>query len=84
MLGIGPLELLLIAVATLLLVGPERIPEVVRGIASTIHRLQSYWRQLYLEFKQESGLNGLEQDLRNDELMRTDKSNKKRGDSDSK
>lgn len=78
MLGIGSLELFLIAVISLLFIGPERLPEVLRAVVGTLHRLQNYWQQLYLEFKQESGLDELDQDLHNKKIMGPDRSESKK------
>lgn len=69
MFNIGALELLVILVIGLLLIGPERLPEVLRTIVTGIERLRKYSEQIYLEIKQSSGINELQQDLHNKEVL---------------
>lgn len=49
--GIGPLELFFIAIIALIVLGPERLPSVLREIAKTIRRL----RELTSEFTNQFG-----------------------------
>jgi sec-independent protein translocase protein TatB len=49
LLGIGPLEVLLIGILILLLFGPERLPEFARGLGKALRRL----RETYVAFTQE-------------------------------
>ena len=69
MLNIGSWELLVIAMVALIFIGPERLPELIRGVARLVNSLQSYWQQLYLEFKQGTGLDELRQDIHNETIM---------------
>lgn len=69
MFNIGALELLVLLVIGLLLIGPERLPEVLRTIVTGIERLRKYSEQIYLEIKQSSGINELQQDLHNKEVL---------------
>ena len=48
-LGIGPLEVLLIGILILLVFGPERLPEFARGLGKALRRL----RETYVAFTQE-------------------------------
>jgi sec-independent protein translocase protein TatB len=65
-LGIGPLEVLLIGILILLVFGPERLPEFARGLGKALHRL----RETYVAFTQEfkDDLQPIAQDL--DEVTR--------------
>jgi len=65
-LGIGPLEVLLIGILILLVFGPERLPEFARGLGKALRRL----RETYLAFTQEfkGDLQPIAQDL--DEVTR--------------
>jgi Tat protein translocase TatB subunit len=47
--NLGPLEILLILILALLVFGPERLPELTRGIGSALRRV----RQLYVAFVSE-------------------------------
>lgn len=77
MFGIGPLELLVLAIVALVLIGPERMPELMRMTVRTVTRLQNYWQQLYLELKQGSGIDELNQDIHNAMLTDKQKTTKK-------
>ena len=52
-LGIGPAELLLILVIALIVVGPERLPEISRTIARTLNNLRAMSQTLTSEWQQE-------------------------------
>jgi sec-independent protein translocase protein TatB len=47
--GIGPLEIIVILVLTLLIFGPERLPELMRGMGNALRKL----RLTYIAFTQE-------------------------------
>lgn len=47
--GVGPLEVLVIGIMILLVFGPERLPELTRGLGSALRRL----RETYVSFTQE-------------------------------
>lgn len=47
--GVGPLEVLVIGIMILLVFGPERLPELTRGLGTALRRL----RETYVSFTQE-------------------------------
>ncbi len=61
LLGIGPLEVLLIGILILLLFGPERLPEFARGLGKALLRLRETYVALTQEFK--GDLQPIAQDL---------------------
>lgn len=70
-LGVGPLELLLILAIALIVVGPERLPEIARGIGKTWRQIHEMSRMVTAQWKeelsaaveQEAGKSGLNQTL---------------------
>jgi sec-independent protein translocase protein TatB len=53
MLDIGLLELLVIAVITLLVVGPERMPGVIRTVAAWIKRIKGFISSVQHDIEQD-------------------------------
>jgi Tat protein translocase TatB subunit len=51
--GVGFSELLLLALITLLVVGPKRLPEVARTIGQWTRHARQAWGSLKSEFQQE-------------------------------
>jgi sec-independent protein translocase protein TatB len=66
-LGVGPLELLLILAIALIVVGPERLPEIARAIGKTWRQINNMSRMVTAQWQeelsaaveQESGKSGL-------------------------
>ena len=52
-LGVGPLELILILVIALIVVGPERLPEIARGIGKTWRQINDMSRLVTAQWKEE-------------------------------
>jgi Tat protein translocase TatB subunit len=52
-LGIGPLELLVILIIALIVVGPERLPEIARTIGKTMRDLRNMSQGLTAEWERE-------------------------------
>ncbi len=59
--GVGPLELLVIAVLALIFIGPERLPGVIRQVMSVINELRGYAEDMRQELAPE--LEELRQEL---------------------
>lgn len=65
----GFFEILVIAVITLVVVGPERMPDAVRSIALTIGRVKRSFRQAKTAFEKEIGADDIRRQLHNEEVM---------------
>lgn len=63
MFDIGSPELLLIAVVALLVLGPERLPEVLRNATKTWHRLRRTIDQALAQVQDEIGFDQIRQQL---------------------
>ena len=65
----GLFEMLIIAVVALLIVGPERMPEAVRGAAMTIGRLKRAFNSTKEEFEKQIGADDIRLELHNEQIM---------------
>jgi sec-independent protein translocase protein TatB len=65
----GLFEMLIIAVVALLVVGPERMPEAVRGAAMTIGRLKRTFNSTKEEFEKQIGADDIRLELHNEQIM---------------
>lgn len=65
----GIFEMLLIAVVTLLVVGPERMPEAVRSVALTIGRIKRSFNSARNEIEKQIGADEIRRQLHNEEVM---------------
>ena len=65
----GLFEILLIAVVTLLVVGPERMPEAVRSVALTIGRVKRFFNNARQEIEKQVGADDIRQQLHNEAVM---------------
>jgi sec-independent protein translocase protein TatB len=54
-LGIGPLELIVVAIIALIVVGPERLPELAKSVGKTLRDLRAMSEGLTSEWQQELG-----------------------------
>lgn len=52
-LGIGPLELLVVLIIALIVVGPERLPEIAQSIGKTLRDLRTMSQGLTSDWQQE-------------------------------
>ncbi len=66
MFGIGTWELVVILVLALIVLGPEKLPDMARKIGRTVARL----RRTADEVKREIDLDGIQQDLARDDDLR--------------
>ena len=65
----GFFEILIIAVVTLLAVGPERMPEAVRAVALTIGRIKRAFQSAKSEIEEHIGADDIRRQLRNEQIM---------------
>ncbi len=77
MFSIGFAELLIIAVVTLLVVGPERLPETIRFISLHLAKFRRYWQGARRDIEKELGLDDLRREIHNAEVMEHLKETKK-------
>ena len=70
MFDIGFSELLIIAVLTLIVMGPERLPETVRTITLWLGRLRQFLSAARTEIEDEVGVDEIRRQLHNEQLMR--------------
>ena len=70
MFDIGFSELLIIAVLTLIVMGPERLPETVRTITLWFGRLRQYLSAARTEIEDEVGVEEIRRQLHNEQIMR--------------
>ena len=70
MFDIGFSELLLIALVTLLVMGPERLPQAVRSISLWLGRLKQMLATARRDLEQEVGMDDIRQQLHNEQVMR--------------
>jgi sec-independent protein translocase protein TatB len=67
-LGIGPLELLIIIVIALIVVGPERLPELARSVGKKVQDIRAISSGLTSEWQRE--LSAVTQDLQGEDLKK--------------
>ena len=70
MFDIGFSELLVIALITLVVMGPERLPETVRSISLWIGRFKQAYTKVRQELEQEVGMDEVRHQLHNEKVMR--------------
>jgi sec-independent protein translocase protein TatB len=70
MFDVGFSELLLIALVSLLVMGPERLPQVVRSVSLWIGRLKQMLASARRDLEQEVGMEDIRQQLHNEQVMR--------------
>ncbi|MCW8195380.1 twin-arginine translocase subunit TatB [Proteobacteria bacterium 005FR1] len=71
MFDIGFTELLVIATITLIVIGPERLPETVRAVSLWIGRFKRSLRETRRELEQQIGADDIRRELHNEEIMRS-------------
>lgn len=69
MLDIGFMELLLIAVIALVVLGPERLPEVVRTTAFWVGKLRRSFQNAKDELERELNVDEIKRQIHNDAVM---------------
>jgi sec-independent protein translocase protein TatB len=65
----GSMELMLIVLVTLLVIGPERLPEVLRTLGLWFGRLSRSFTAIKVEVEQEIGMDDVRRQLHNESVM---------------
>lgn len=69
MFSIGFAELLVIAVITLIVVGPERLPETIRFVSLNVAKFRRYWQSTRRDIEKDLGLDDLRREIHNAAVM---------------
>ena len=70
MFDIGFSELLIVSVLTLIVMGPERLPETVRTLSLWLGRLRQFLSSARSEIEDEVGIDEIRRQLHNEKIMR--------------
>jgi sec-independent protein translocase protein TatB len=70
MFDIGLLELFLVLVIGLVVLGPERLPEVIKSVTRSIKWIKKTVTSTKEEISKNIGLDEIYQDLRNEEILK--------------
>ena len=81
MFEIGFPELLVIVFVGLLVVGPEKLPQILKPLTRSFRAIKSYLMETRSEIEKSVGMDEIRQDLHNEEIMEDLKENKKESNS---
>ena len=81
MFEIGFPELLVIVFVGLLVVGPEKLPEIIKALTRSFGVIRSYLKETRLEIEKSVGMDEIRQDLHNEKIMEDLQKNKKESNS---
>ena len=81
MFEIGFPELLVIVFVGLLVVGPEKLPEIIKALTRSFGVIRSYLKETRLEIEKSVGMDEIRQDLHNEKVMEDLQKNKKESNS---
>jgi sec-independent protein translocase protein TatB len=70
MFDIGFLELLVIALITLVVMGPERLPEAIRAVSLRIGRLKHLLAKTRQDIENEVGMDDIRHQLHNEQVLK--------------
>ena len=77
MFEIGVPELVVIVLVGLLVVGPEKLPQILKTLTRSFRAIKSYLMETRSEIEKSVGMDEIRQDLHNEEIMEDLKENKK-------
>ena len=77
MFEIGFPELLVIIFVGLLVVGPEKLPEIIKALTRSFGVIRSYLKETRSEIEKSVGMDEIRQDLHNEKIMEDLQKNKK-------
>jgi sec-independent protein translocase protein TatB len=70
MFDIGFSEIMVVAVISLIIMGPERLPETLRTLSLWLGRLRQFVSSARAEIEDEVGMDEIRRQLRNEQIMR--------------
>jgi sec-independent protein translocase protein TatB len=70
MFDIGFLEILVIAVISLIVMGPERLPQALRTFALWFGRIKQQFRSVRAELEDEIGIDDIRRQLHNENILK--------------
>lgn len=74
MFEIGFPELLVIVFVGLLVIGPEKLPQIIKALTRSFRAIRSYLNETKSEIEKSVGMDEIRQDLHNEKIMGSEKS----------
>jgi sec-independent protein translocase protein TatB len=65
----GTMEIMLVLLVTLLVIGPERLPETLRTLGLWFGRISRSFTAVKVEIEQEIGMDDIRRQLHNEQIM---------------
>ena len=81
MFEIGFPELVVIVFVGLLVVGPEKLPQIIKTLTRSFGIIRSYLKEIRSEIEKSVGMDEIRQDLQNEKIMEDLKEDKKQSNS---
>ena len=78
MFDIGFPELLVILLVGLVVVGPDKLPQLIKGLTKSFRTIRSYLNQIRSQLERSVGMDEIRQDLHNEKIMENLKETQKR------
>ena len=78
MFDIGFPELLVILLVGLVVVGPDKLPQLIKGLTKSFRAIRSYLNQIRSQLERSVGMDEIRQDLHNEKVMENLKETQKR------
>ena len=73
MFEIGFPELVVIVFVGLLVVGPEKLPQIIKTLTRSFGNIRSYFKEVRSEIEKSVGMDEIRQDLHNEKIMESEK-----------
>ena len=78
MFDIGFPELLVILLVGLVVVGPDKLPQLIKSLTKSFRAIRSYLNQIISQLERSVGMDEIRQDLHNEKIMENLKATQKR------
>ena len=75
MFDIGFPELLLVLLVGIVVIGPDKLPQVLRSVTKSFRRIKTWVNQTRIELEKSLGMDEIRQDLHNESVMKSLKEN---------